>query len=406
MNLIFAWRYFRSKKSTNAINIIAWITVLAMAVGTAALILVLSVFNGFESLVKNMYTDFYADIRIEPKQGKILKLNAVEWQQIAQTPGVQNVAATIEEKAVLVNDAYQSIVYLKGVDEAYRHVTNLQANIVRGGYELGDANIPKIILGIGIENALALDASRALYPITVFLPNKSAKSFGADDGLHAFNIHPSGTFKIQQEFDNQFSFTNLAFMRYMLDLQADEYSAVELKLTRSSELASVQEKIEKIVGAKANVLSRYQQNQSLYNVMKMEKWIIYIILSLILIIAAFNMIGALTLLVLEKKKDIAVLSAMGMSYSGIQKIFLTEGFLLAGIGAGVGMVFAWVITLLQLKYHFIPLEGNSFVIDYYPVKPLLQDYVLVVLTVCIIALVGAWLPAKKAASSALELKSE
>ncbi|HCL06359.1 MAG TPA: ABC transporter permease [Chitinophagaceae bacterium] len=401
MNFLFAWRYFRSKKSTNAINIIAWISVTAITVGCAALIIILSVFNGFEELVKGLYTDFYTDIRIAPASGKILKMDADQLQKIKSVNGVAIVSLVAEEKALLVNGPYQTIVLVKGVDEQYASTNKITAHIKRGKFSLGNAATPQIVLGSGIENAIGADVERSLYPLTLYTPNRKAK-FNSLDGLSVNNITASGTFQVQQEFDNKYAFTNLAFFRYMLNMDTDEYSAVEIKVKEDEN--EVKQALQAILGTNYIVQTRYEQNKSLYAVMQLEKWVIYAILSLILVVAAFNMIGALTMLVLEKQKDIAVLQAMGASRKRIQSIFLTEGLLLAGVGAVLGMVLATIICWIQIKFEPIKLAGDTFIVKAYPVKLLPADYILVLVTVTAIGFLAAFIPARKASRQELALK--
>lgn len=406
MNFLFAWRYFKAKKSTNAINIIAWISVLAIAVGSAALILVLSVFNGFEDLVKSLYADFYADIRVAPaSNAKFLTLTPEQLKSIQTTDGVKQISRIAEEKAVLVNDSYQSIIYLKGVDEAYTQVSGLAKHIIQGKFLTGETDKPFLVLGAGVENAVGVSAGTSITPLTVYLPNRKATSLSSMEALNSYNASVSGSFVLQQDFDNKYAITNLGFVKYMLDLGENEYSSVEVNLENEEKTGDVKQKLEILLGDKYIVQTRYQQNQSLYSVMQIEKWVIYGILSLILVVAAFNMIGALTMLVLEKQKDIAVLKAMGASDGYIQKIFLSEGFVLAGIGGATGISIAAGICFLQVKYKLVKLAGGSFIIDYYPVKMVATDFVLVISTIFIIALVAAWIPSRKASLQLFTLKS-
>jgi lipoprotein-releasing system permease protein len=405
MNFLFAWRYFKSKKSTNAINVIAWISVTAITVVTAALIIVFSVFNGFEDLVRSLYTDFYTDIRITPQQGKIMRVSTQLQQQIQQISDVQGISLIAEEKALLINGDYQAIVYVKGVDENYRSVNGMYKHIVRGKYDVGSADNPKLIIGGGVENAIGVDVVKGLNPVSLYLPNKKADNFNSVEGLNSYNVQPVATFMIQQDFDNKYVFTNLPFLQYMLDLKADEYSAIELKVTTASNTNKVQAALKDILGKGYAVQTRFEQNKSLFTAMQVEKWVIYGITCLILIIAAFNIIGALTMLVLEKQKDITVLKAMGANDGMIKKIFLNEGFILAGIGGISGIVLAAIICWLQIKFKLIKLGGESFIIDYYPVKLVATDFLLVAATIFIIALLAAYIPARKASKQLLSLKS-
>lgn len=403
MNLLFAWRYFRSKKSTNAINIIAWISIAAIAVGSAALIIILSVFNGFEGLVKSLYVDFYADMRIVPSKGKTFLLNKEQVAGIRTISGITTLGFIAEEKALLVNGELQTIVYIKGVDEQFTQLNKIAAHIKRGRFETGTTEAPTLVLGVGIENAIAADVTKKGYPLTLYMPNRQAARFGSADGLNAFNALAAGTFMVQQDFDNKYAFTNLAFLKYMLNMGPDEYSALELKINGDPD--QIKAALQKQLGNDYTVETRYEQNRSLYAVMQMEKWVIYAILSLILIVAAFNMVGALTMLVLEKQKDIAILKALGANDQSIERIFLSEGLLLATVGGGAGIVLATIICWLQMKYKLIKLGGDTFIIDYYPVQMMPTDFALVASTILIIALLAAWIPSRKAGRDQLSLKS-
>jgi len=405
MTILFAWRYFKGKKTTNAVNLIAWISVLAIAVGAAALILVLSVFNGFEDLVKGLYADFYTDIRIAPASSKFLLLTPKQLSAIKGTAGVKQISTIAEEKAVLVNDEFQSIIYLKGVDDAYTQVSGLSKHVFKGRFDRGTTDKPLLFLGAGIENAVGAEPGMNITPLTVYLPNLKATNFSGLDALNSYTANVSGSFNLQQDFDNKYAITNIGFMKYMLDLGPDEYSAAEVALNDGSETSEVMESLQKLLGNNYKVETRYQQNQSLYSVMQVEKWVIYGILSLILVVAAFNMIGALTMLVLEKQKDIAVLKAMGANDGNIQRIFLNEGLLLAAFGGCSGIILAMLLCILQLKYKLLKLAGGSFIIDYYPVKMVPGDFVLVACTIIFISVLAAWIPSKKASRQKFSLKS-
>lgn len=407
MHFLFAWRYFKAKKSTNAINVIAWISILAIIIGTAALILVLSVFNGFEDLVKSLYSSFYADLRISPSSGKTITITREQLQKLKGIEGVKNFSLVIEEKAFLQNGEYQSVFYMKGVDDNYRYVSGVADHIVKGEYDLGTAEIPKLILGAGVENALGIQADRNIFALQIYLPRKGSEdAVNPMESISSDTIRTSSAFIIQQDFDNKYGITNLEFAKRALKLGPDEYGAVEIKLNDPSQADAIKKDVQKIFGTGYSVENRYQQNQSLYAVMNMERWIIYGVLSLILVVAAFTMISALSMLILEKQKDINVLYALGGNKNFIQKIFLSEGLLLASIGGVAGMLLALVVVLLQIKYHLIPLQGGSFLIDYFPVKLQPMNFLLVGATVFVIALIASWLPSRKILSQEFSLRSE
>jgi lipoprotein-releasing system permease protein len=275
-----------------------------------------------------------------------------------------------------------------------------------GIFDIGTIDAPKLVLGSGIENAIGVEADRNLFPVTVFLPKKTSQA--ASNPLSALsegNATTSGSFAIQQDFDNKYVITNIDFVKQQMNYAPEEYSALEIYLRNPGHPDKLTDDLQKMLGPRYKVLTKFQQNVSLYNSMRLEKWIIYAVLTLILIIAAFNMVGALTMLVLEKRKDISVLQSLGADKNLIRKIFLSEGLLLAFSGAGTGIVFALIICFLQLKFKIIKLVGNSFLIDYFPVRLVFTDFLLVTFTALIIAFTASWFPAQKASTQLFNLKS-
>lgn len=376
-----------------------------MAVGTAALVVVLSIFNGFEGLVKTLYSSFYPDIRITASQQKIMLLDDATINKIKLLKNVKGLSMVVEENVHLQNGDYRTNAVIKGVDEAYVNTSGVKDMITAGQFELGSNEMPALVLGVGIEGALNLRSDRSVTPVTAYLPKRGVTSSNPLDAISTVNLQPTGAFSIQQDFDNKYVMTNLDILKEMLGLQSNEYSAAELKLKDVKAEKETIAALQKLLGNNYLVENRYQQNRSLFGVMQVEKWAIYGILSLILIIASFNMIGALTMLVLEKEQDIQILQAMGASKSFIQRIFLTEGVLLALIGSVIGIVLAFISTYLQVTFKLIPLQG-SFVIDYYPVDIYFTDILLIVATVFVIGLLASWIPSIKAAKQKVSLRAQ
>jgi lipoprotein-releasing system permease protein len=409
MYLTFAWRYFKAKKSANAINIIAWVTAGVIAFATCCQILVLSVFNGFEDLVKSLYASFYTDVKIIPAKGKTLTLTTAQLSQIKQQPQVQNICAVAEERALLQNndaDAAQTVVNLKGVDSNYAQVTSVPAKITQGSFNTGTADEPGLIIGAGIQYAVAvnMNPSVATKTLTLILPKKNSAGNDPMQSLSEGNVTPEGVFVIQQDFDNKYAITNLDFVKLHTGMAADEYSALEIRLNQAADINATKAQLTALLGSNYKVQTLYEQNMSLYNTMRMEKWFIYAVFTLILIVSAFTMISALTMLVLEKQKDISVLQSMGAHSATIKKIFLSEGLLLGSIGAVTGIALAVLICLLQLKFKLLKIGGGSFLIDYFPVQLKAADFLLVAATAGIIAFIAAWFPAHKASKQLFELK--
>ncbi len=368
-------------------------------------VLVLSVFNGFEDLVQSLYSNFYSDVRVVAAKGKTILLTSSQISALQKFPGVKSISLIAEDKAMLQNGELQTVVFLKGVDANYANVSGVPANMLNGTFNTGNTEEPLLVLGSGIENAIGVEADKSVLPLNVFLPKKHLSNSGDIlSSLSEGNAYPSGSFAIQQDFDNKYVLTNIDFVKQQMEFAPDEYSALEISLNNPKETEQITSTLQNKLGKQYKVQTKYQQNSSLYNSMKLEKWAIYAVLTLILILAAFNMISALTMLVLEKKKDISVLQSLGAHQTLIKKIFLSEGLLLALIGAATGVCFALIICLLQVKYHLIKLEGNSFLIDYFPVKVLLPDILLVAATSLVIAFIAAWFPAQKASKQTFELK--
>ena len=401
MHFLFAWRYFRGKYTFQAIQIIAWVSVFAIAIGTAALITILSVSNGFTEVVKSLYADFYADIRVTPKQGKFFTIQDSTTYQLKAIEGVKWVSKTVESRALIVNDGLQSVVYVKGVEDAYKHINKVNNYLKRGGFELGTVSNPKLVLGIGVEQKLGLFQEMIGDTLQLYAVNRTGKAFTSIGELNSLMATQSGAFSVQQEFDEQYLFTNYEFAQYLFDLDSNQYTAIEFSINIEQE-KEVIKSIQLLMGESFLVQNKYQQNSDLYKIMQVEKWIIFAILALIMVVASFNLVGALTMLVLEKQKDIHVLHALGATPWDIQKIFLLLSGVMAFAGAFIGGVLASIFCWLQYKFHLIKLAGNSFVIDYYPIKPMPIDYVAITTLVIFIAILAGWIPARKAASRLFE----
>jgi lipoprotein-releasing system permease protein len=404
MILKFSWRYFRAKKSTNAINIISWVSVVAIMFGTASLIIILSAFNGFESLVKSLYSSFYPELRIGPEKGKTINLTAEQLNQLRGIPGVTAIALVAEERALLQNGSLQTVVNIKGVDKQYPLVSGLPKNIYRGNFNTGDDQKPGLVMGVGVEQMLGLASDRSIYPVSVYLPRKNVPSADPSAALGLAMGYPQGSFAIQTEFDNKYVITNLDFVKAYAGLGVDEFSGVEIKTDGRISMETISSAMKSLLGKDYKIENRFEQNRMLYTTIRLEKLAIYGIFSLILIVAAFNMVGALSMLVLEKKKDIQVLKAMGADQGLLQKIFLAEGTLLSFIGMTGGMAIALGLYFLQTRFKLVPLEGATFLIDYYPVKLVLTDFLLVASTVLLIGTLASWMPARKAALAVVDLR--
>ena len=401
MHFLFAWRYFRGKYSFQAIQLIAWVSVFAIAIGTAALLTILSVSNGFSEIVNGLYSDFYADLRVVPKATKFVHLTPQQLNAVRQIDGVHYATGIVENKAILVRNENQTVVFVKGVDSNYIHINKVNQYLKRGTFSVGSLDSPKLVLGIGVEENLLLYNTNLGESLELIAVGRSGKSLKSMDQLNHLVAVQSGAFSVQQEFDAQYVFTSNQFAQYLFDLDSNQYSGVELSIDFNKE-KSIVTAIQDKLGPGFLVQNKYQQNADLYKIMQIEKWIIFAILALIMVVASFNLVGALTMLVLEKQKDIHVLHAMGATAGTIQKIFLSLSIVMSMTGAFIGGLIASCLIFLQTQFHFIQLQGVSFIIDYYPVKAIWTDYLAVISLVVLIAFVAGWVPAKKAAGRIFE----
>jgi lipoprotein-releasing system permease protein len=372
----------------------------AMLFGTMALILVLSVFNGLEGLVKSLYAVFYPDIAVSAVEGKTFEITPTLRDKLKSIHYIDAYSFTLEENALLEYSDRQHICTIKGVDKNYFNVVNkFDTFIVEGKKLLQQDSINYGIVGVGVAQKLGMDPARAFNPIALYIPKKTGASFSTLE--NAFNksyVTPSGAFAVSDEFDSRYTFVPLDFFQQLTD-NSGRASQIEIRLKNKIQSDAIIRQLQQLLGSSFIVKSRYEQNEVLYKVLKSEKWITFAILVLIMIIASFNIIGALSMLVLEKKKDIATLTALGIRQRSIIKIFLLEGMLMSLIGAAIGMLLALILCLLQQKIGLVPMPGTSFLVQYYPVKMLLSDFLAVGTIVVFISLFAAYLPARKAALS-------
>ncbi len=391
--LKIARRYLFAKKSTNAINIISGITIFGISVGTAALVLVLSVFNGFEDLITGLFGAFNPDVKVIPAKGKVFEVDTLKLAEIKNLAGVDIVAQSLEEIAFFEYKGSQDIGIIKGVDQHYHQVTNIDSMIREGKYEFGDGARNLAVLGVGMRNKLSVNVNDFLGALSVYMPKRKevgpiAKPFKQK------TIYPGGTFVIQQDFDNQYVLSSLGFVRDLLGYR-NKVSAFEIKFKEGADQEGTIQNIQQILGADFLVKSRYQQDEAFLKLMNIEKWMSFAILSLTLVLVAFNMIGALWMIVLEKKQDIAILKSMGADNSKIRNIFFSEGLLICLVGLVIGFVLAIIFYLAQTYFGIVPIPAG-FVVDAYPISMRFPDFVLVAITVVLIGLVASIPPAIRA----------
>jgi lipoprotein-releasing system permease protein len=405
VNLSFdiAKRYLFGKKSTNSINVITGISVFGISIGTAALILILSVFNGFESLLSGLFNAFNPDLKVIAYEGKYFEIDSSTLAHIKNIEGIKLVSASLEEVALFEYKGAQEIGSIKGVDQFYGQATGLDSMIIDGDYVLAKSNISFGLLGTGMRNKLSLNVNDKLNPVSVYMPLKKKQLFGAKE-YKVQDLYPAGVFSVKSDNDFQYILTNLEFVQSLLG-NPNMLSALEIKLVSPAFEPAVRVALKNILDQNLIINNRYQQDEAFLKVMEIEKWISFLITCFTMVLIAFNLLGALWMIVLDKQKDISVLKAMGYDRLSVRNIFLKLGLLISVIGIVIGFVLALVFFFVQKQYGIIGVP-EGFLIDSYPIKLKLTDFFLVSVTVLAISLLASLLPALKASRSLVVLRGQ
>ena len=388
MNLPFkiALRYLIAKKSTQVIQLITGISILGLTVGTAALVLVLSVFNGFEDLIMGMYVKFNPDIKITPVSGKFFNADASMVYKISKIPGVEAISGTLEEIAFFTYQDKQDFGMVKGVDTLFSAVSNIDSCIKEGVYLPNRSLSFNALIGLGIRNKLGINLEDPFASLTVYMP-KNKENTPFENPFRSRNLQPVGTFMIQQEYDNQYIITTLNVARELMG-SANLLSAWEIKVSQNHSIKKVVSEIQSIVKDRFYVKDYYAQEEGFIKLMRLEKWLSFAIVGFMLLLVAFNLIGALWMIVLDKKRDISILKSIGSTDLDIRNLFLYEGLFLTGIGLISGVFLALFIFFLQKTFHLVAIPG-SFVVDSYPISLRWEDFITVALTVLFIGLLAS-----------------
>ena len=394
LSLYIAKRYLFAKKSRNAINVISSVSVAGVAVGTMALITILSVFNGLETLVSSIFNTFDPDLKITPARGKTFIPDASRLKMLANIDGVACYSLTLEENALLKYGERQFIATIKGVDDSYSKVTSIDSSMWEGEFLLKSENGRQwAIPGIGIAQYLGIRIN-FIDPLFIYVPRKTAStSLNPEDAFNRRFIFPSGIFQIEQEYDSKYIYLPLDFARELID-NDEGVSSIEIKFTAGTDVSDVQKNVRKIYNDDFLVQNRFEQQEIFYKVMRSERLAIFFILTLILIIASFNIMGSLTMLIIEKERDIEILKSLGADNNLIRKIFIFEGWLISIIGAAGGILLGFILCWLQQTYGILKFDSDTLIIDTYPVVMKLRDFIIVPATVLIIGYWAAWYPVR------------
>ena len=396
MNLaqFIAGRYLFAKKSHNVINIISATSAIGMAVGTAALIIILSVYNGFDSLIRSMMSNVEPDLLITPATGKTFIPDDSTFDWIYDQPSVKNMCCVLEEQVFISYDGKQSLARAKGVDWVYEEESPLKDHMQDGEFKLHRGDVPLAAVGAGLAYELGI-SPRFLSPIEIYFPTRTGRISLANPAasIESVRVYPSGLFSVNNDVDAELLIVPIEKMQELLEYE-DEVSAVELRLTEDSpkdELKRLQKEIGTRLGPGFRVKDRFQQNESLYKMMKYEKAAIFMILIFVIIIIAFNIFGSLTMLIIEKEEDIRTLRSMGAQESLIRKIFVLEGWFISLAGLAGGLVIGVGFAALQQAFGIIKMPGH-FVVQAYPIILSWSDILLTAVGVAAIGYLIALLP--------------
>jgi len=382
--LFIAKRYLFAKKSHNVINIISLISAGGIAVGTAALIIILSVYNGFEGLIKSLYGAYESDLLISPVLGKSFIPAGEQFEAIRKDSRIAAFCEVVEENVFIKYGDQESVATIKGVDSAYSRITQLHQYIKEGEFSLYHGEIPQAVLGRFLAYHLGLrvhfNESLALY-----FPSRNSRLsiVNPSSSLNTEEVFPSGIFSLEQGFDKKYIFIPISVARDLLEYE-NEVSYVELYLNNKEQLPSVKRELINTLGDKYLIKDRFEQNETLYKMMESEKLSIYIILLFVLVIISCNLFGSLSMLIIEKREDASTLKAMGADDRLIKRIFLLEGWMISLLGVAVGTVVALAFCFAQQTFGIIPMPGN-FIIENYPIVVRASD---VIITICGIAIIG------------------
>lgn len=392
--LFIAKRYLVSKKKQNIINIISAISVGGIIVGTIALVIILSVFNGFNGLISNFYGNFDPDLKITAVKGKMFDPAKFNFDSIKTLPEVVDYAEVLEEVALLKYGNQVCPAIVKGVPDNYTQYTNIDTLIIDGSFMLEYQGINYTVVGQGIANNLGI-RPELLDHIMIYVPKKGKlTSLNPTRAMNYNYVFPAGVFSLLEEVDSKYIIVSYKFAADLFE--SDKLaSSVELGLNPSANVKKVQKQIQAILGDGFQVKNKYQQHDLIYKTMESEKWAAYLILVFILIIASFNILGSLSMLIIDKKEDIYILRSMGATSKTIRQIFLFEGWLISVVGAVIGSALGVFICWIQIKFGIVTLPGaGSFVVSAYPVRIIFSDILIVLGVVLLIGFLASWYPIK------------
>ena len=383
-----AWRYFFTKNKIGYVHLLTLITQIGIAIGTASLVLVLSVFNGFEDLVLSMYNVFDPHIKVVSSNGK--NFNGQKVKEILLTyDDIDVYSSTLEEKALVEYNGKQHIVTIKGVDSLYSNLTSLDSVIISGDNinKFKDANVA--IVGRGVAYYLSMNIGSVFENLQLYLPKRNANFINYKNAFSTSSLSPVGIFSIQQEIDTKYILTHILYLQNLIQKE-NFVSAIEINLLDKSEMLIFQKKLAEKIGNNYKVINQFEQQEFLYKILNTEKLVVFLILIFIVLISAFNIISSLTVLIIEKKNDIKTFLNLGLDHLSLKNVFVIKSMLGVVFGSLIGLVLGFLIAYIQQEFGLIKMGEGGFVIDSYPVKILFTDFIFIQLIVLVIGFFASW----------------
>lgn len=380
VHFLIARRYFFSRKQKTVINVISWISLIGIAVSTTALIVVLGVYNGIGNLTQSLFNSFDAELLVQPAQGKTFRTSDIDYPALCAAEGVAVVSQMVEENAWITYRQGEAIVQLRGVDQRYPRVTGLDTLLYQGTYRLRTDSAYFLLFGAELYYSLGIRELSNL-PAAVHIPKRgTAIGMTMDEAFNTGYAMPGGNFYIQQDIDNRYVVADIAFVRQLMDYAPDECTALAVALQPRASMPRVKAALRQQLGDRFTVKDRFEQQPIYYKVFRSERLGVYLILALIVLISTLNLVASLSLLVLDKKKDVAILRSMGMRTHDLRRIFRLEGIMISTIGVAAGLLIGFVICLLQQQFGIVKM-GSNFVVSAFPVAMRGIDFLLTFLLV-------------------------
>ncbi|MBO4665473.1 MAG: ABC transporter permease [Paludibacteraceae bacterium] len=398
IELHIAWRYIFSKKSHNAINIVSGVSAAAVGVVTAAMVCVLSVMNGFGTLIEGMFSQFDPELRIIAAEGKSFSVDNESIQEVLSLPSVAAVSQIVEETALISYKGHQMPAHLVGVDNQFAAITRIDSIITDGYFSVFDGAFERAVLGRGLAGQIGINA-HFVGGLHIYAPKRNGRvnMLRPDESFNEATAFIAGTFAVNQvQYDESYMLVSLPLARALFEYDSLTVTAIHMQLTEKTLVKPAQKQIQRILGNRYVVQNRYEQQADFFRILKVEKLLTALLLAFIMLIACFNIISSLSMLIIDKKEDIKTLRNIGADNAMIQRIFLYEGWLTSTLGAIIGLGIGLAACLAQEHWGFLKLgSGTEYIISTYPVHVQAIDIIIIGVTVIVLGFVAAWYPVRK-----------